>query len=400
MYQSSPEYRTELRQHNHKHYYLVELIKNDAVIGTSDAWDPDLFFNILVEEGASVTCDINNRYRRTCNMGLAVEGNQEQYKELMGAESFSEVKIWRGLFIPGSVGTPAPQASYIAVTGGVIEYYPLGVFHPSEFEMTSEEDDSTRISYEGVDRTQYLDKEFGEVYTIASNTTYWQAALDIISNFLVCPNSYSTWIDTGPDTWGLTPRLVYNNSDNVWDTLIDLAKAINKEPIWDPHGVFAFRSLPDFATSPVEDAFHFEEIGIMSPKLTATQDPLNVINTVDVVGSAPWLLFPVKGRASIDNPDVLWSTFHLGTRAKTVENAQVTSTPQAETIAQSELLKAAGVPETVTMYTLPDPRFEANDIVNITHPNTGATDKFIVDSFKVPLAHTELMEWNCRRVQQ
>lgn len=399
MYQSSPEYRSQLRQHNHRHYYLAELIKNDGVIGTSDAWDPEMFFNILVQSG-SVTCDTNGRYRRSCNLSLAVHGDRLAMKETLGAESFAEMKIWRGLYIPGGVAVAAPQASYVAAPGGVIEYYPLGVFHPSEFEIDSEEDDTTKVSYQGVDRGQYLDKEFGEVYTIAANTTYWEAALGIVNTFLVCPNSYTTWIDTDASTWGLTPRLVYNHSDNIWNALVDLALAINKEPIWDPHGVFAFRSLPDFDTSPVEDAFHYEEVGIMSPKLKAVQDSLAVINTVDVVGSAPWLLFPVKGRASISNPDVLWSTFHLGVRAKTVENAQVTSTAQAEAIAQSELLRVAGVPENVIMHTLPDPRFESNDIVNITHPNTGATDKFIVDSFKVPLLHTEMMEWNCRRIEQ
>lgn len=400
MYQSSAEYRTQLRKSGSKHHILVELIKNNGVIGTSDPWDPELFFNVRVVDG-SMRCNTSNRYRRTLTMEMAGGDDVLTYREMMGSESFSEVKAWRGVFLTAMPASPAPQASYIAVEGGVIEYYPLGVFHPSGFDLETD-NGITTINYEGADRSQYLDKEFGEVYTIAANTTYWEAALDIVSNFLVCPNSYSTWIDTDASTWGLTPRLVYANSDNIWDALVDLAKAINKEPIWDPHGVFAFRSLPDFNTSPVEDVFlDTDTNGIMDRKAQLEEDPLNVVNAIDVVGNAPWLLFPVRGSASIDNPDLLWSTFHLGRRVKTIENAQVTATVQAEAIAQSELLKYAGVPENLNMATIPDPRFETNDIVTLANAALAVTeDKYIVDEFVVPLTFDKLMTWKCRRIRQ
>lgn len=398
MYQSSTEYRTQLRQSGTRHYFLVELYSGDALIGSSD---PGTGFDIFVSNGRA-RCDINGRYRRTCTLDLVVSaGNQATYQSLMGAESSSEIKIWRGIFIPGGVGTPAPQARYIAYPGGTLELYPMGMFHPSTFEIEVLEDGNVTIHYEGVDRSEYLDKNFGQVYTVSATTSYWDAALNIVSTFINCPNSYTTFIDTGAPTWGSTPRLVFSNSDNIWDAIIELARGINKEPIWDPHGVFAFRSLPDYATSPTEDSFLQTSSEIILHQKSKRQDALNVINTVDVVGNAPWLLFPVSGRASVSNPAVLWSTANIGFRVKTIENSIVTSTAQAEDIAEKELLKWAGIPEHVEFLTIPDPRFEANDIVVVTSTGANLSNaKCIVDSFEVPLTYAEPMSWNCRRLEQ
>ena len=109
-------------------------------------------------------------------------------------------------------------------------------------------------------------------------------------------------------------------------------------------------------------------------------------NGVTVIGTSPHLLFGV--RATVWDDDPASDTYYLGPTGRhllTRENSTIFSTAAAETAARAELAKLAGGSVAVSWTQVPDPTLDAFDVIGLTYPGLGITDRVVVDEVTIPL---------------
>jgi hypothetical protein len=191
-----------------------------------------------------------------------------------------------------------------------------------------------------------------------------------------------------PSTPALTAILTYEAGQTRWEVMKALAGSISYDLYFDGRGRLTLQpfKLPD--TSPVSAVFQTgPSIGNLVTYTKANNDS-EIFNVILVSSqSSDDTVPPITARASNDDPNSPTSTVRIGTRAKRIDDAVVTTQAQAQTMADTMLSVSTLQSYNINFAALQFFWLEAGDIVQFLDPRRTATEptRFLLDTMDLPL---------------
>lgn len=175
-----------------------------------------------------------------------------------------------------------------------------------------------------------------------------------------------------------------------WAALQEVAQSIGAELFCDAAGTFRLADIPNpLATSPVWTVGAGEGGVMVSANLELTSD--EVFNRVTVSGenaadNAP----PVWAEALITDPaDPLRYDGPFGRVTKAYSSNLITTTPQAQGVANSLVVKYRAPNRRVSLEAVPNPALDAGDCIRVDYGPAAPPELHITHSFSVPLGVTD-----------
>ena len=277
-----------------------------------------------------------------------------------------------------------PNGNEIALQRGVTypdgstELVPLGVFGITKYGLTVS-GGSLLITLEGQDRARRVSRSpFSDVYAIPAGTNTGTAIKNLVS--LNLPTATFSFM---PVTATL-PLTTYDAGADPWTAAVTLAAGLGAEVFFDANGVCALQPVPDPATGAVAFAFADGPAGVASA-WTKTFDDSNAANSIVVTGEAPGTLATVSAIAQDNDPaSPTYVGGPYGVVTRLIVDRTITTTGQAQTRANAELLIAQGLSLQVQGDVLVLPMLEPGDIATITSPRAGIHGQFVLDGLTIP----------------
>lgn len=313
-----------------------------------------------------VRADKRNAIRRTCSVTLTDPTGAYTPADITDllAPNGNELRVYRGA----------------KLANGTTELVPLGVFGIEQVEIDDNGERLT-IKVEGSDRAAKLQRaRFTDVYTIASGTNY-ATAIQTLLNSRVTGLTYSFMT-----TALTTPSIVVAEQQDPWKQAQDLAANIGAELYFDVTGVVVLRPEPNPSTSPVVWTYtdgHDAMILAVNRVLQRT----NVYNHFVVTGEGTGVATPVRAESKDTDPSS--PTYYLGPFGdvpRFYSSPLITTTAQAQSVADAFLNRVRGLVEDVRFPSLVNPAHEPGDVVTITRARAGVSGTFLIDSLEIPLA--------------
>lgn len=353
--------------------FYNEISISHTAISYVDLVTPDLEIIRLEATDGTVDVDRTAQYRRhiTCS---ATDSSGTLTPRATGevlTPYGSELRAYRGVRY-----TSGPRA-------GTEELAPLGVFRLSMCTITAGIQGTVNIQLEGYDRSRTVSRDkFTVPYTIAAGTNCLQAIKDIIVRTF--PDAEYDAIDT--DLTITAPQL-FDAGDDPWDAVTALAKSMGCEIYFDVLGRVAISPPPDIHALPAPDFSYVEgqNCSMLDMTRVFTDDP--GFNGVIVVGESvgdeeP----PVRGEAWDENPAS--PTYRYGPYGEVptfVQDQNVKTVEDAQTLAQSQLALLLGYTSQLTLTTVVNPSYEGGDVVAVQRIASGVQGLYVMDAFTVPL---------------
>jgi hypothetical protein len=184
----------------------------------------------------------------------------------------------------------------------------------------------------------------------------------------------------------LTRERVFEEGESRIDALVDLARDYGLELYVDADGYLALSTPPDALTAPIvweyasrDDAVH---VGITRE---LTDDRL--YNHVIVTGeSSDPAHPPVRGEALDSNAaSPTYVGGPLGDRVYRYTSAMITSTAQAEEVAQQLLARVALLTEAIELPQVVNPALEPGDAVSISEELSATSGRYLIEQLQTPL---------------
>lgn len=363
-----------------------------------EVWGGNTKLATLAETGTdsvvtagSVVDDETQTVRRQSSLTIASESLvPAQAGDLLHPLSGNELRIYRGVVIPGS----GP------------EYAPLGVFRMSKPVITDNGSQVT-IAITGNDRASEIQaRVWTGPYTGAAGLTVDKAIEAILTD---------RWGQTQPPlTFNMTPTDVVvpsttvlgiqftsngtqaesgstSGGNNPLQDIANLAASAGCQFYFDRQGVATLRPIPEPGTTPVYFGY-VEGVNCTMASLTRTLDSTNYCNGVIVIGTGATVTnadgsvspgAPVTGAAWDNSPN---STIPvLGRRPAFIVDDTISTVAQAVAAAQAQLpLVLAALDETAFTAT-EDPRVDSGDGNSITRARIKVASTYIVSAVTHPL---------------
>lgn len=354
------------------------LITSHQVAIKAEVYDNGLLQTTLEVLGGSVTIDGSAVVRRTCTISLTDEDGTltpSEASDLL-APFGNEIKLYRGATISDADDT-----------------VPIGVFGIEASNVSGQRGGLT-IDITGSDRAAKVQRaRWTSAYAIASATNYATAIHDLLTSRV---SGLSFNFTTTSRT---TPALVFGDStqNDPWAAAQKLATDIGCELFFDADGVCVLRTIPDPSTA--STAWTYAEgstATILGVKRAMSRE--GVYNHVIVAGEPVDGTTPVRAEAYDDDPAS--PTYYLGDFGDVpyfYTSPLITSTAQAQDVANGLLRKVLGAVETVDVEIIPNPGHEASDIIQVTHASTVTDDRFVLDRAEIPLSYADSMKVSGRR---
>lgn len=314
--------------------------------------------------GGSINVDANSPMRRRCSLQLAdIDLIPLGWGDLMVPTS--EIKVQAGLRLD---------------TGD--ELVPVGIFGVGNPQM-EDSGDQVSFSVEGFDRSRKISRGLmTTVYVVASGTNYTTAIEAIIEARF--PGQFTFSFSLVTDT---TPRILLKPGDNVWERVQQMASAIGHVLYFDPAGTLVLKPIPDPETDPVVDYF------VEGEKLTGIRRALSdekCFSRVMVWGERPGGA-PVFAEAKdLDPSSPTYINGPFGDVPFPYTSSLVTSTAQAQRVADGYLRSFKGLTERCEIKGVPNPALEAGDVVQAKRDRIKANANYVLDVFSFPLGLGEL----------
>lgn len=355
-----------------------------TVISRADLW----FNNSLIAKGLPVTSgsvdvDSTRATRRTCTLALADRASQlaELIPKQPGdrlAPYGSEIKIYRGLMLPGEVEW----------------LLPVGHFRIATCDVT---DDGNGISMaiSGYDRSRAVSlARFDVAYVIAAGTDVIAAIKGILA---YSQGSQSISVITQTANTGTVAALrVIDAEADPWATCQSLATEIGCEIFFNVNGSCVIRDQPSPSAGNIADTYTFGPTSKFTKMTNSlTDDP--GYNGVVVYGEPPGVT-PIVAEHFDDNPES--PTYYLGpygSRPTFLRSQYIATQAQADAAALGLFNASVGITEQVKMSVIPNPQLEAGDVVLVQYQDLGIDDRFIVESFSLPLGQDSTSDITCRK---
>ena len=172
-----------------------------------------------------------------------------------------------------------------------------------------------------------------------------------------------------------------------WDAMDEIVKAYDHEIFFDAQGYLVLRAIRDPLTTAPAYTFSTGHNGVIA-RFSKTTSDTRIYNVVSVMGeSSDQNAIPVYAFARNDNPASPTSTQKLGERVYEYTSSFITTTAQAQTVADSFLKIHALEEYEVSFDTLMLPWLEAGDIIRFIDPNPAPDDPdtYLFASISIPL---------------
>lgn len=166
----------------------------------------------------------------------------------------------------------------------------------------------------------------------------------------------------------------------------DLASAYGYEIFFDPQGYYTLREFQDPVTSPVIWTFKTGTPDGNLAKFTKSTDDTRIYNHVVVSGGASDQV-PVWAEARNTNPDSPTNIDQLGDRVYEYSSTFITTTAQAQDVADKFLAVHALESFEVALESLVFPWLDVNEIVEFMDPSPAPGDptRFLLTDLSIPI---------------
>lgn len=276
----------------------------------------------------------------------------------------NEIRLWRG----------------VEYADGSTELLPL--ITAGIYEADTQGGDTLVTALDLYDRSRRIsENRWTSPYVIAKGTNYADAIRDLVAD-----RAPSTTFSFAVTT-ELTPLIVLGDETDgdPWEDAVKMATAIGMELYFDPYGTCVLEETPDPDTS-VADATYAEGAGAtildVGKKLTRE----GMYNGVVATGESTSNPSPYRYEVWDDNPAS--PTYYLGAfgrKPRFYSSPLIHSDAQAEAAARSILTKSLGASEVVDFGAIVQPAHEAYDVVEIAVANAAINDRYLIESFTIPL---------------
>lgn len=262
-------------------------------------------------------------------------------------------------------------------SGGTDYLAPLGVFL-----IDSPSVDLTRLSLTGSDRMDRATKsEFTTPTSYAAGTRVGTVIQDILTDAGL---GASLWtVDDNGSTLGVARN--FEVGEERLPAAMSLATSFALDVFADGAGYVVVRPKRDPAT--VASSWTFQAgVDATHVGLSKTWSRDRFYNHVLVSGESAEAA-PVRAEASITDPShPLRVTGAMGDRLFKYTSAMITTTQQAQSVANALLWEHAIIEEEIRLEHVPNPTLEPGDAVTIVDPASDTDDRYIIDTIDLPLA--------------
>lgn len=292
-------------------------------------------------------------------------------------------------------GTELRPYRGVRYADGTTEVYPLGVFRLAKSDI-DDGNDADELSLEAYDlsRTVQRDK-FKVPYTVAAGTNMVDAIKAILARTF--PDLEYDAITT---TMTITAPRLYDAGDDPWEACTELARSLGCELFFDAEGIVVIAPPHDADALPAPDFTYIEgENGCTMTELSLTYTDEPGHNGVIVVGESPGdEKPPVRGEAWDDDPAS--PTYRYGPYGEVpqfVTDSAVKTDEEAQAMARSMLSGHLGASSLISVKAVPNPSFEAGDVVEVKRQALGVSGLYGIDAFNIPLQSGALQELGLRQ---
>ena len=265
-------------------------------------------------------------------------------------------------------------------SGGEDYYAPLGVFL-----IDTPQSSAGLLSITGADRMdRALRSKFTGPVAYAAGSAVGAAVKDILVDSGLGADRWT--IDDGGSLLGATRS--YEADEERLPAAKALATDFGLEVFADANGYAVIRPKRDPAGFAVSWDFRAGADSVaLSIEKTWSRD--RFYNHVLVVGERAEGRAgdPVRAEAKITDPaSPLRVTGAMGDRLYTYKSAMITTTAQAQAVANSLLWEHALIEEELRVEHVPHPGLGAGDAIRVVHEDSRTDDVYVVDSITTPLA--------------
>lgn len=288
----------------------------------------------------------------------------------------TEMRIHRGLFT--------------GETADGYEWVPLGVFGIVEPEVRAHSD-GTVIEVKGFDRVDTVrDRKFINPWVVTNGTFIHTAIADIVTSRLSVPVRVTS---TAPH---MVPESVFDRYSDPWDAVRELAESAGYMAYFDQLG-----SLVIGPEEPQVTGYRYEP-GPDSMLMTSARkfDKSKTYSGVVVRGEHPDKT-PVRvEKWDLDPKSPTYSLGPFGQRPYGYYSNLVTTTAQAQAVADSLFPRVTRITQECTITVLGHPGHDIGDVIEIVDPRSKTSGKWQVIGGTIPLRvqqgeHTRL---RCKEV--
>jgi hypothetical protein len=163
-----------------------------------------------------------------------------------------------------------------------------------------------------------------------------------------------------------------------------LARDYSLDVFVDADGVLTLKPIVDLTLTPTAWTYDRGDDAVMLGITKGFSDQ-RFYNHVVVIGESADQV-PVRGEAADVNPLSPGNVNGpLGDRTFFYSSPMITTTLQAQQVAQSMLPEVALIEEDVRLPVVPNPALEAGDAIVIVEPISRTDDRYLIDSITIPL---------------
>lgn len=319
----------------------------------------------LISSGSSVSYDRSADARTTGTINFI--GSNWYAEEILNPLNNAELRPYIGA----------------RLSSGEWEWIPLGVLGVTDL-SSSKAGMMTEYQCTCVDRSERVSTNTWQApFQVAANLSYFDAVRNIITNRQI---GFAAEYNLPAATAVVTPAMLFSEGDDPWQAARKAAEAESSELFFDRYGVVKALRLVDPLTEMATWSLGSSQYNIVLGPTSREVSRREVYTGVIVRSEAPWLLFPVIGTAWDDDP--LSRTYRygpLGERPMKIGDSLATSVAQCQSIAQAQLNKIKGIPETVNFGTLRDPRVEVGDTIELFDDTLRATGLYVLEQLQIEI---------------
>jgi len=187
----------------------------------------------------------------------------------------------------------------------------------------------------------------------------------------------------------------FQAGDDPWGKAANMLEAVGMEMFFNPEGAVVVQTVPQFDS--VTPCWTFRE-GVDCTMYSA-QKRVNrqaTFNHVIVLSTGPNGDAAIRGEA-IDYEASYPVSVTVSDRPYVITESSLTSTEQANLLAESYLRKNTGLAEFVNIQATSHPCFEIGDVIIVERANSKINAKYVVDRISIPLVHDRSMNISSRR---
>lgn len=361
---------------------FLEALKHSHTLATKcEVYEGNLLLAELQVSDGNVNVDKRSSNRRRCDVTLHTTSLvPTDVDDVLHPVANRELRLYRG----------------IAYDTDDVELVPLGRFgiEDVDVEDTGEE---LSIRVKGFDKSKDVQRRrFTGAYVIARGTNYAVAIRELINT--VMPGLTYNF----PVVDFVTPQMVFgldgwSGGGDVWEKASEMAASIGMELFFDANGALVLRPEPDPTVDPV--VAEYEE-GPKSTLLHVSRgiSRENVYNHVVAYGGQNSDAdTPVRVDAYDNNPSS--PTYYLGPFGDVpffFRSTFVLTTAQAQAVADAQLRKLLGTPETIQFISIVNPAHEVGDSVRVRRDRVGVNAVHVLDKLNIPLKFNVSMNASAR----